>query len=688
MSNIPVPRSYVQTLSDMLDTFLSRTGIKRLKIGPLLNIFESVAQSQTRNSQDIFNLLNSISIDHASGSALDNLAADENLTRFSVSASSGLINFLDTNFTKKSTAVYQGSAAPNVGTTALRVVDASNFPATGSIYIGRQTINYEGPLSYVVAPVDSGPYWTITLASGTTKFHNVGETVILAQGGVRLLPAGTVVQTPQGNVSTAIQFSTLYDSQIEDGETIVESVEVIANDPGIVGNVPALSITEVVGTPYVGASVTNTIPFTNGLSAENDESLRERIKNVRKSRQKGTSLAILTGIKGITSPEDNKTVISTSLISSQNNSVTLFIDDGTGYEETEAGVAQEVLMDSALGGEQYFQLASQRPIAKAFIATTLTSPFTLSAGAKLTVKVGGVSSEHSFVASEFKFIESATAYEVVAAINGNSSLLFSARTVSQGTKVALFSKSETNETIEMSIPVVGTNANTFLGFPSGINYTLRLYKNDNLLNKDGDYAIITSNAQSGWAATIADGDTLQIQVDDTATQIITINDSDFVTNNTGFTSVSSTNSLTAWATVFNAKIAGATAVGANGVLTLTSNLGTNNRAKIKIISGTLTTKDMFDVLDEDTGSNSDYTLNRNTGQLKLNASLTEGDSLVAATEFTRGYVESLEHTTSVTLLAPGANLWFVVDSEAEILSTGANSSVVLTISKPAGDRAR
>lgn len=686
MASIPQPRSYSATLGDILDAFLSRFGIKRLKIGnPLLSIMEAAAQSDVKAAQDIFNALDTRSVDNTSGDALDNTANDENLKRISVTPSTGTVTFSDTSFIKLSTSIYQGSGAPIIGTTALKITDATSFPQSGNIYIGRGTVNYEGPLAYTAATFATS-YWILTLTTGTSKFHNLGETVILAQGGIRTIPSGTSIQTPQGNVSDAVKFSTIYSQQIEDGENLLTAIEVVAQSPGIIGNVPANSVTQLSSPPFVGAAVINSLPFTNGLAAENDASLRERIKNARQTRSKGTDLTLVTNVRGITSTQDNKTVVSSSIVKEKNHS-TLYIDDGTGYEEAWSGVSQEVLMDSALGGEQLFQLSSQRPVARALIESTNIAPFNLTSGMRLSVKIGGILTEHSFPDTDFKSINNASTYELVSSINGNPGLLFSARTAENGSKMVLFSKSDLNEDIEVVDPALGDNANDILAFPVGLNYTLRLYKNDQLLYKDGKKAIILSNPQNLWSPSIVDGDTLQVKVDSTSLQTITVNDADFITNNTGFTSVNANNSLTAWAIVLNSKITGVTATNTNGVLTLVSNLGNSSRAKIEILGGTLTSKSMF-TSQTAIGIDNGYSLNRNTGQIKLVNTLATGDSLVAATSFTRGYLQSQVFPTATVTLSATANLWVAVDGNAQILTTGVTSATPLTITSLATNRAR
>lgn len=686
MSNLPNPRSYNSILADMINAFLARYGLKGIKLSsPILSILEAAAQSDVRSTQDIFNMLNATSIDRAAGDALLRIAADENVLIQTPKAALGNVTFLDTSFNKISSLIYQGASAPNVGTTLLKVSDASNFPSKGSLYIGRNTANYEGPIAYnssgSTPPTNNGSYWTITLDTETTKFHNLGESVILAQGGDRSIQSGTLVQTPQGNVSTAIQFSTLYNATIPDGETQLDNVTVIAKTKGAIGNVPAGAITEVVSSPYVGANVTNPLPFTNGLDADTEDAIKEKIKNARQSKSKGTALALVTNVKGASSSVDNKTVVSASVITSDNENPTLIIDDGNGYEETISGVGQETLMDSALGGEQIFQLTSQRPIAKTFVTTNSVAPFNLTDGSQLSVKVGGVSTTHTFSANDFKSISNATAYEIVSSINGNPNLLWNARTANNATQVSLFSRSNTNDDIQVVSLSSGTDANDVLSFPLNRNFTLKLYKNDQLLYKDGQKATLTSNPQNTWLSTITDGDTLQIQVDGTVTQTVTVKNSDFVSSSTGYTTVNSSNSIESWATVLNTLIVGVTVTSDNGVLSLTSNLGNNSKALIKIVGGSLVSKGMFTSNAQANGVNNDYTFNRNTGQLKLTNPLKVGDYLSTASTATNGYLQSGVITSNITLSSTG-NLWFAIDGNTSILNTSINSTTSFTLTSP------
>lgn len=676
MARIPTPRSRNAILGDMISAFLSRFGIKSLKVGaPVLSILQAAAQSDLRSSQDIFDLLNAQSLDRARGLALDRAGADEDVFRLAESPSTGRVVISDSRFTKIESKVFQGAAAPIAGSAVLRLADAAAFPASGEVYIGRGTPNYEGPLTYS-SKVNNGTYWTLNLVDNTTRFHNLGESVVLAQGGDRSISANTLIQTPQGNTSTAIVFSTLYQSIIPDGEISISGVQVIAQVPGISGVIPANAIKSFVTPPFPGAVVSNPLPFTNGMPTENDDLYRERIKAVKQSRSKGTALAITTAVQGRVAPDENKRLTSSSVVTRQGYPTTLYIDDGTGYEETSSGLALEKLVDVASGGEQYFQV-SRAPVAKAFILSEGIAPFDVAGGARLAVRVGGVVSEHTFDPTDFRAAASASAFEVASAINGDETLNFSASTSDGGTKVRIFAKEDTNEDLEVIEPVGGIDSNDSLLFPSGRVDTMRLYRNDRLLSKDGRLAAVLSNPPSAWGV-LSTGETLTIAIDGTAAVTYTFVDQDFVDASTGFSTVAA-NSLAAWAEVLNRKVPGITAEAVNGRLELTSNAGRRARASIAITGGTLvSTGQMFEA-ETVVGADNDYTLNRNTGQIRLETALSAGESLTLGSINTRAFLSS-GAIAPVTVAAGGARLWFSIDGNAAVVPTGLSGATTLTVS--------
>lgn len=677
MATIPTPRSYNQILGDMVDAFQARQGIDNLIVGsPILSILESAAQSDLRSTQDIFNMLNSIALERAEGDALDRIGADEDLPRRTETFASTKVTVSDTSFTKTSTKVYVGKPAPIVGSATLYVIDATLFPASGQVYIGRGTTNFEGPLSYT-AKTSFGSYWSLTLAGGseTQKFHNHNEPVVLAQGGNRAIAAGTIVQTQQGNVANAIQFSTLYSVTLPDGEVTITGVQVVAKRPGTDGNVPGGAIRSFASAPFAGASVTNPLPISNARAAEDDRSYRERIRKARQSRAKGTPLAIEQGVLGTLAQDENKSVLSASVVTREGFPTTLYIDDGTGYEEKTVGVPIESLVALGTGGEQYFEV-NTRPVAKAFAETSIEEPFALSSGDKLAVKINGVIYEHTFSTDEFRAINAASAFECVASINGADDLPFDARLSGDGRTFSIFADSDTNEDLEVVEPSVGNDANVAFGFSAGRVDTMLLYRNDRLLNKDGRRAIVESRAQTLWSAALTSPATLFLDVDGTGQVIYSFTAQDFINQQTGYVTLSSTNSIDAWVKVFNSRIPGITASKSGNQIVFVSNLGASSRARIKINGGTLVSEGMFQVADS-IGLSKDYTLDRNTGQLRLETALAVNETLSIGTAATRAFIQST--TIPTTTLVSTADQYWVVDGAATRVAAGIGPGSTLTI---------
>lgn len=697
MAQIPTPLTRSQLLGTMIDTFLSKYGLKSIKVGdPLLSTLETVSQSQLRASEQIFAILRGVALDFAKGMSLDRIGADELTPRLAPRPAIGTVTISDTSFDKISSVVFQGTPPVIVGATSVNVPDASSFPASGSIYIGRGSVNYEGPLAYTSISnpgVTGGNYWRINLSTSTTKYHNVGETVVLAQGGTRVIQAGTLCQTPQGPLASSVKYRVLYQAQIDDGETFVENVTVVADSSGVIGNVPAGAISEFPTPPFSGAAVTNNSRYSNGRNVERDEDYVERIRLRRRSRSLGTVSAIKSYSLGVEAQDENSTVLSNSVLVRQNAPATLYVDDGTGYEEKNSGIAEEILTESAFGGEQYFRV-SQVPISKAISVSSLSSPFKLSSGGKLAFLVSDVFTEHTFGAEEFGSIDAATAYEVVASINSDAGLKWFARTVESGTKVAVFAKEDTNDDIQWT-EASENDQNDYLGFSSEKFSTISLYKNSVLLSKDGLLAQIYTKGYGEWAS-LSGPQSLRLEVDGIdlwfGVDLASFTDNDFVNANTGYNTLGN-NSLAAWAAVFNYRIPGITASVVGSKISLVSNRGRSDTASIKIVSESLVTSGMFyaagDPLAESIGRNLDYTINRNTGELCLAAPLSSGDELVAGTSYTRAFLGTPEIGEVTFPLSVDAELWFSVDGTANVVDIGTPAGQTITITKTAkawGDR--
>ncbi len=685
---LPTPKSREQILSEMLTEYTGLTGVNDLNTGSVLTqFFDVVARSVARTSGDIFQILRDYSVDRATGEALNRIGEEERIFRKTSRTANGTVKVTDSSFQKISTKIYAGASSPNIGSSIIKVSDASQFPTSGTIYIGRGTSNIEGPLTYT-ATAQVGAYWEITLASPTTKFHNISESVILGQGGTRNIPVGTTVLSPGSGAVADIKYTVSSAAILLDGENENPYVQVVAQEPGSASNAPAGAIRQFGSSPFTGAEIINERPFTTGVDTESDDDYRDRIKKERLSRGLGTALAVKNAVLGAQATDENAVVTSNEIDTTNPEETILYIDNGQGYEEKTEGVGIEFIVDSAIGGERSFQLSTggrQTSVAKAFLLSSETSPYNIRAYDKLAILVGELISEHIFGENDFKAIGSATAYEIVASINNNTDLKFEATTAEGGAKVLIKAKTENDEFLELSTPTTGTDAGPVLGFPKNEIRSILLYKNRELLDKNGRVAFIVSKNQFDWNNSITAGDILIISVDGTDPITYTFTNQNFLDEGQHST-VSNQNTLSSWANVINNKITGITAEVNGEQLKLTSNLGSANRAAISIDpTSTLVAKGMFSISTglSAQGNEADFELSRNTAQIKLKSPLAKGDSLKLGSEYTRAEINSKKILGGQTTISGSAYIWLLVDDiNAEPVSLGVTGDTFLNVSKP------
>lgn len=691
MADTPKPQSQDQLVADMLSAYAAKIGIDDYNVGSAVtSFFEVVGLTTARASGDVFQILRDYSVDRASGDALKRLATENRVKLITAKPATGAVSVTDTSFQKISTKIYSGASSPNIGSTVIKVSDASAFTATGSVYLGRGTPNIEGPLPYS-SITSVGGYYQINLSSPTAKFHNIGEAVILAQGGNRSVPANTVVLSPSSGASPDIQFAVTIAAVILDGETTVDNVQISAQTTGLASNVPRGAIKQFATPPFSGAIVTNLLPFTTGKDTETDDQLRVRIKRQLASRGLGTATAVKAAVIGATPSDENATIVSSEIINSSIGS-TLYIDDGELYEAKSAGVGQEAIVDSALGGEQFFQLSTggrQAPVTKAYLQSTIAAPFDIIGGDTLAITVGEQTFQHVFANADFRSPGGVTSFEITASINANTTLGFEAATAEGAQYVVFRAKTDTeNDTLKVATPTTnGRNAAAQMGIPFNEIQTLRLYKNKLPLSQFGNNASVFTQTQSLWSATIATGENIGLSVDGTANINYTVTDADFIATGL-YTTVAATNSLESWQQVLNKKLTGVTVAIVGQQLKITSNLGASNRASIVIDpSSSLVTKGMFSsslgIISK--GKASDFKLSRNTAQFELTEPLVAGDELTGGSNETEArLITSQIPGGSITFSANG-HIWILIDSAAELILNGVAGNTILAVSKPSAD---
>lgn len=102
-----------------------------------------------------------------------------------------------------------------------------------------------------------------------------------------IIPKGTVVATAD---SEPLRFVTTEDEEISEGNVLV-SVYAEAEKAGADGNIETNKAVIAVSVPAEVESVANRVRFTDGANAENDDDLRERIRNSYRNQSNGTNAA-------------------------------------------------------------------------------------------------------------------------------------------------------------------------------------------------------------------------------------------------------------------------------------------------------------------------------------------------------------------------------------------------------------
>lgn len=503
------PKSYQQVVAAMVAKMSAETPLSDFNDGSVvLTLLEAAAQEDFQQYVEMLNIIRNYNLDTTEGDDLDNRAAEYGLTRKPASPHSGFVTIVDNRFTKISSKLYAGLPGPVAGSLTIFVDNATLFPSSGTIYIGRGTANSES-VNYSAAPVDNTSYWAINLDTALLNDHGTDETVVLSQFGNREVVAGTEVEIPENDFSDQVLFEINQTVELLDGEDTIENVLVTALDPGAF-NVPANAISSFPNEPFTGASVFNPLPFVNGRDEETDQELRDRIRDTIQSLSRGTSGAVETGILGVVDEDTNQSVVSASIVSPvilADGPTKVFIDNGRGLEPTLAATGLETIVTNSTGGESFFQLQNF-PVSKANLITQSVEPFTLSGFETLNFRVGTSEETFTFLASDFEVPGTAKATEIAEAINNRASLI-EARTITEadGRKVIINPKISENEDLQI---LDGSTANTAMNFNTDLVSTLKLYKDDKLLTKDGLTASILTAAQpydfSASIITSTDGD--------------------------------------------------------------------------------------------------------------------------------------------------------------------------------------
>ena len=687
-------RSREQILGDLIRTILINSDLTDVAPGSTLaTTLESIAASEYQISVSVLKILEASNLESQVGVNLDREAESLGIPngvggkgRKPAIQASGIVQ-IGSGFSAISSKSYAGKPAPFAGSKTLYLEDASGFSATGNIYIARGTANrFEGPIAYT-SVTNNVSYWTIELSSPLTKSHIYSDIVLMAHGGDRTIPAGTIVLIPANSAYGAISYRTNSAITIFDGESTGQ-VGVTCTSFGETGNALAGAINSFSTLPFPAATVTNLTSFSNGKSTESDEDLRDRIRNFPSTLSRGTKLAIIGAIQGASDPDSGRTITSVFILepAEAGDSSKVYIDDGTGLEPTFDVQPYELLLRSASGQETFFRTA-QSPITPAVALGAQSAPFVLQDGQTITIAIDGVSETYRINEANYSNINAATVYEVIRDFNSQTNIA-SFRSIEGGNRLAVFDKSGKGEIMSID----AGELQTIFGLTTSLIRPIYVYEDSVIKSFRGETATLVTNAFP-WDVSEADMENVRVSVDGVI-ETFSIRNVDFAE----FGTTLSNATLTQWQTVFSRKIAGVKFTLSQTSMVWSTYQTLSSSGSLEI----LTTKaDGLDAtwIGQDKvwnssgklfsqGANKEFEFNRFTGEIRLLNKPAAGTTIEIGSGTTRAQIASVLAPTglySVSPISPGignSKLVIGFDGEFAIREVTVPSSAQVTPSQP------
>jgi uncharacterized phage protein gp47/JayE len=263
------------------------------------------------------------------------------------------------------------AAQVNAGTSSASLLAGTGaaWALTGTVIFERGTSNQEK-----IAFTRTGD--TLALAAPATFTHASGTVVIQSTTGTdRNIAAGPNPFVPATDTSAAIPFKITLGGVLLDGDFISDLIDVESVNVGADTNAGANTITKWTTPPFTGATVTNPAAATRGATREDDDPYRQRLKDFIQSLSRGTPLAVVTLVDGVTDPSTNTTVAFAQIIEpvSPGRSI-LYITDGTDSFTLgqQPFIGRDTVISDAEVGDRRGRLAKTAPYS--YSPTTPVAP--------------------------------------------------------------------------------------------------------------------------------------------------------------------------------------------------------------------------------------------------------------------------------------------------------------------------
>ena len=341
-----VPRSYETILQDMISHVRANTTLTDFTVGSnIRTILEACSLEDDEQYYQMVQLLDAFRIATASGSDLDERAADLNVERLKSKEAFGKVVFRDGGLTQTDTTLDTVS-----GVTTIKGEDTSDFPTTYpfTIRIGEGTPQVED----VIVINNDTTFNTFTLSAVTVNAHSVGDRIAHVTGSDKTISTGVQVQTPPTTTSSPIKFITVESGVITAGNYESGLVDINAVEAGSEGVVAAGQISKFVSSPpFTGAEVTNSTATSGGRDDETDNDLRNRLLRRYDELARGVPSAIESVVIGVEDTNTGQRIVTAKLKEDFiDEDHVLYVDDGTGFIPDNTIMASNTVKTSQLSG--------------------------------------------------------------------------------------------------------------------------------------------------------------------------------------------------------------------------------------------------------------------------------------------------------------------------------------------------
>jgi len=329
-----VPRSFEQILLDMVNHVRANTTLTDFTVGSVIRtILEAAALEDDEQYYQMVQLLNAFRIATATGSDLDERAADMNETRLPAQEAAGSVVYRNDNLIKN---VLRFDIASGVA--SFQLDSSDDFPLAPPNYtirIGEGTPQVE---DLTVTGNNTGTD-TLTLLLATVNAHKSGERVALVTGGDQIVGTGTQVQVPASGFSLAVKYASMEVGVVVAGNYESSRVNIKALEVGSQGNTSTGNISQFTSAPpFTGAAVHNPVDITGGRDLETDDDFRDRLMHKYAKLSRGVPEAIEQTVIGVEDTNTGERIVTAKLRED------FILDEHTLFIDTRSGLVPDFVV--------------------------------------------------------------------------------------------------------------------------------------------------------------------------------------------------------------------------------------------------------------------------------------------------------------------------------------------------------